>query len=157
MIETLPHANTACEYKGDVPTSRGLAPACSIAQDGCGVALIPSLRCYDHPQHPPHPRARTHSGGAAPGGCHGAARSSGCGSASAPWAWLKQRSFCAAPRPPWGVCTGWEGRKKMKRERGEKKKGGEKGKIKTIRCLEGEGMGVRALRGHRMHRRTAKR
>lgn len=96
-------------------------PAASRRRD---AGLLPSHGCdaTTAPQHPPRPRARTHSGGAAPGGCHWAARSSGCGSASAPWAWLKQRSFCAAPRPPWGVCTGGEGRKKNKKGEGKKVK-----------------------------------
>lgn len=78
------------------------------------------------PRFPPrvYPIFRTHSGGAAPAGCHWGAKSSGCGFASAPWAFLKPRSF-GAPRPPWGVRkTGVEGEKKNKgkREWGEKYK-----------------------------------
>lgn len=41
--------HAVCEYKGDAPTSPRLAPSDSIAQEGCGAAPIPRLRCYDRP------------------------------------------------------------------------------------------------------------
>lgn len=48
--------HAVCEYKGDAPTSPRLAPSDSIAQEGCGAAPIPRLRCYDRPPaSPPSP------------------------------------------------------------------------------------------------------
>lgn len=90
-----------------------------------GVAESPRTLKEKGGSFPPQPTprgccgARTHSGGAVPGGCHWEAKSSGCGFASAPWAFLKQRSFCA-PRPPWGVCGGGREEKKRRGRRGKK-------------------------------------
>lgn len=93
------------------------APPGAQEKEGGGGRLLPT---------PSHPipwgccGARTHSGGAEPAGCHWEAKSSGCGFASAPWAFLKQRSFCA-PRPPWCVCGGRREEKKKKKKRKEGK------------------------------------
>lgn len=98
---------------------------------------------------PASPVQYTHSDGAVPGGCQVGAKSSGFGFASAPWAFLKQRSGRASDPPLNDRCSGRrKGRGGESKER-EREKGrvfflgslknlrgaDQRGPTKEIRCL----------------------